>query len=71
MAPAVRPTPRDLDHKEVSQVAIVKDKDLKEEVKRTILRESLTRYRNAMADDEERMLLQDRINRLKRQLGLA
>jgi len=42
---------------------------LTDEVKRTILRESLTRYRNELIDDEERMLLVDRINRLRRTLG--
>jgi len=31
------------------------------EVRRTILRESLTRYRNELLGDEERQLLQDRI----------
>jgi hypothetical protein len=42
-----------------------------DEVKRTILRDSLTRYRNELMDDEERMLLLDRIRRLRRQLRLA
>jgi hypothetical protein len=42
-----------------------------DEIKRTILRESLTRYRNELMTDEERMLLQDRIKRLQRQLKLA
>ena len=42
-----------------------------DEAKRTILRESLIRYRNEILDDEERMLLQDRINRLRRSLKLA
>jgi hypothetical protein len=44
---------------------------LTDEVKRTILRESLTRFRNELLDDEERMLLLDRIRRLRRQLRLA
>ena len=43
---------------------------LTDEVKRTILRESLTRYRNELLDDEERQLLRDRILRLRRQLKL-
>ena len=44
---------------------------LTDEVKRTILRESLDRYRNELLGDEERMLLLDRIKRLRRQLRLA
>jgi len=43
----------------------------RDEVRRTILRESLTRYRNELMDDEERMLLWDRILRLRRRLKLA
>jgi len=42
-----------------------------DEVRRTILRESLNRYRNELSGDEERMLLQDRIKRLRRQLKLV
>jgi hypothetical protein len=38
------------------------------EVRRMVLRESLTRYRNELMDDEERMLLWDRIQRIQRQL---
>ena len=41
------------------------------EVRRAILREALNRYRNELMDDEERMLLLDRITRLRRQLRLA
>jgi hypothetical protein len=44
---------------------------LTDEVKRTILRESVIRYRNEIASDEERMMLQDRIKRLRRQLRLV
>ena len=44
---------------------------LTDEVKRTILRESETRYRHELMDEEERMLLWDRILRLRRQLRLA
>ena len=42
-----------------------------EEVRRRILRESLNRYRNELMDDEERMLLLDRIRRIRRQLRLV
>jgi hypothetical protein len=44
---------------------------LTDEVKRTILRESLDRYRNELLGDEERQHLQDRIGRLRRDLGLT
>ena len=40
------------------------------EVQRTVLREAVERYRNELLDDEERQLLQDRIRRLRRQLGV-
>ena len=43
---------------------------LSDEARRTILRESLARYRNELLDDEERMLLLDRIRRLRRTLGV-
>ena len=41
-----------------------------DEVLRTILRESLARYRNEMLSIDERELLWDRIVRLCKQLGL-
>lgn len=44
---------------------------LPDEVKRTILRESEARYRHELLPDEERMLLLDRIRRLRRQLKLG
>ncbi len=40
------------------------------EVRRTILREAEDRYRNELMNDEERMLLLDRIRRLRRRLGV-
>jgi len=40
-------------------------------VRRTILRESLTRYRHEMLSIEERELLWDRIVRLRKHLKLA
>lgn len=40
------------------------------ETQRTVLREAITRYNNELLDDEERMLLQDRIRRLRKKLGL-
>jgi hypothetical protein len=39
---------------------------LRDEVKRTILREAQARYRHELMDDEERQLLLDRIKRLRR-----
>ena len=44
---------------------------LGDEVRRTVLRESLTRYRNELQSDEERQLLLDRIRRIRRQLGMV
>jgi len=40
-------------------------------VRRTILREAVDSYRNELLGDEERMMLQDRIKRLRRQLRLV
>ena len=44
--------------------------ECRDERRRTILREAEDRYRNELLDDEERQLLQDRIRRLRRQLGV-
>ena len=44
---------------------------VQQERMRTILREAVNRYRNEMMDVEERMLLEDRIKRICRQLRLA
>ena len=44
---------------------------LSNETRHTILRESFTRYRNELMDDEERQLLLDRIRRLRRALGIV
>ena len=43
---------------------------LTEEMRRTILREAVERYRRELLPDEERMLLLDWIRRLKKSLGL-
>ena len=42
---------------------------LRDEVKRTILREAEARYLNELMDDEERQLLLDRIRRLRKALA--
>ena len=44
---------------------------LSDEVRRTTLREAENRYLNELLDDEERMLLLDRIERLRRQLKVV
>lgn len=41
----------------------------RDEVKRTILREAVQRFNNELMDDEERMLLLDRIKRLRKSLA--
>ena len=43
---------------------------LKAERLRTILREATERYNRELMDDEERQLLQDRIKRIRRTLGI-
>jgi hypothetical protein len=43
---------------------------LPDEVLRTVLREAVERFNNELLDDEERQLLQDRIRRLRRHLGV-
>jgi hypothetical protein len=40
---------------------------VRDEVKRTVLREAEARYRNELMDDEERQLLLGRIKQLRRQ----
>ena len=44
-------------------------RDLRDEARRTILREAEHRYHNELMDDEERMLLLDRIRRLRKALA--
>jgi hypothetical protein len=44
-------------------------KGLRDEVKRTILREAEARYLHELLEDEERMLLLDRIRRLRKALA--
>ena len=44
---------------------------VRDEAKRTILREAETSYRHELMDTEERELLWNRILRLRRQLKLA
>ena len=39
---------------------------VRDETRRTILREAEARYRNELLDDEERQLLLDRIRRLRK-----
>ena len=42
---------------------------LRDEARRTVLREAEHRYRNELMDDEERQLLLDRIRRLRKALA--
>ena len=44
-------------------------REVRDEVRRTILREAEHRYRHELMDDEERQLLLDRIKRLRRGLS--
>jgi hypothetical protein len=44
---------------------------LRDEVLRTILREATHRFNHELLDDEERLMLLDRIKRICRQLRLA
>ena len=46
------------------------DEEARREVLRTILRESLQRYRNELLDPDERELLWDRVVKLRRRLGI-
>ncbi len=42
---------------------------VRDEVKRTVLREATQRFNHELMDDEERMLLLDRIRRLRKALA--
>jgi hypothetical protein len=42
---------------------------VRDEVRRTVLREAVERFNNGLLDDEERMLLLDRIRRLRKALA--
>ena len=44
---------------------------VRDEVRRTILREAEACYRNELLNDEERLLLLDRIKRLRREMGFT
>jgi hypothetical protein len=52
-------------------VKSVLENALTDEVKRVILREAEDRYRHELLDTEERLLLWNRIMKLRRQLRLA
>jgi hypothetical protein len=72
-APAVSATPRGPAHSirgAMDGKRILKNAG-RDEVRCTIFRESLARYRNELMDDEERQLLRDRVLKLKRELRLA
>jgi len=44
--------------------------DNRDERLRTTLREAVTRFNNELMDDEERMVLLDRVRRIRHRLGL-
>jgi hypothetical protein len=44
-------------------------KAIRDEVRRTVLREAEERYRNELLEVEERMLLLDRVRKLRREFG--
>jgi hypothetical protein len=71
MAPAVQPHP---EARTTGRSPMAKERILQNavsnEVRRTFLREAEDRYRNELMSDEERMLLLDRIIRLRRTLGV-
>jgi hypothetical protein len=50
---------------ETENTAAIRDERL-----RAVLRESVERYNNELTDPEERLLLEDRIRRIRRRLGL-
>ncbi len=67
------PAPRGPDHEGnvfMAEIRILRQ-GLRDEAKRTVLREAEARYRNELMDDEERMLLLVRIRRIRRQLRLV
>ena len=43
---------------------------IRDEVRRTILREATQRYLHELLDDEESQVLRDRVLKLRRELGL-
>ena len=43
--------------------------EIPDEVRRTVLREATNRYNHELLDDEERLLLLDRIRRLRKSLA--
>jgi hypothetical protein len=75
MAPAVRQHPGARTKRRTllikTSVPAPAREDIDDEVRRTILRESLARYRHELMGVDERELLWDRIAKLRRQLGLA
>ncbi len=46
-------------------------KHRRDEVRRTVIREAVDRFNHELMDGEERLLLFDRIKRIRRELGLG
>lgn len=61
-------TSRTTDHKEPHLMATLSVQEAKTQRMCRILREAEERYRSELMDDEERLMLLDRIKRLRRQL---
>jgi hypothetical protein len=47
------------------------EQDLEDEARRTVLREATRRYRHEIMGHDERLMLEDRIRRLRRALGVV
>jgi hypothetical protein len=47
------------------------EQDLEDEARRTVLREAIRRYRHEIMGHDERLMLEDRIRRLRRSLGIV
>ena len=53
-----------------SSIQPITEESVREEAERTILRESLRRYRNELMDTDEREEVWDRISKLRKRLGI-
>ncbi len=72
MAPASeatlpRPGPKGVSPMDTTRILENAERD---EARRTILREAVDRYNNELMDDEERLILLERIKRLRKALAL-
>ncbi len=71
MAPQVLVTPRSPDQEEMLLIKQSLQRNaVKDELKRTVLREAQDRYLRAVMNDDERLVVIERIKRLRLDLGL-